>query len=179
MTAPIVNSLPYDKTSPDSILAYAQRLKWKTFSQVLEEDKNLSKEQKDIIKRQFSMPKNKWWYGHFIEENFFYYDKNSNNEADFPEAWVELKVSPYEKNSKWLRAKERLVLTIIKFVQYTHIQNVTMFGLTTSPLLLSSIMMSEATCRNFLSMLSEPLTSALMQWFSFVTNNPRFSLLPQ
>lgn len=116
MTAPIINPLPYDKTSPDSILSYAKKLKWKTFSQVLEEDKNLNEEQKDIIRKQFSMPKNKWWYGHFIEENFFYYNKNSNNEADFPEAWVELKVSPYERNSKWLRAKERLVLTIINFM---------------------------------------------------------------
>lgn len=117
MAAPIVNPLPYDNTNPNSILEYAQRLKGKTFWQVLEEDPNLSIEQKNEIRKNFDIPKNKWRYGHFIEENFFYYNANSDKEADFPKAWVELKVSPYLKNSNGLRVKERLVLTIINYME--------------------------------------------------------------
>lgn len=121
MTAPIVNPLPYDKTSPGSILEYAQFLKWKTFWEVLDKDPNLKEEQKEKIRKVYDVPqKRKSRYWDFIQENFFYIDRNSKSEADLNEAWVELKVSPYTINKVWknkwkLSAWERLSLTMIDY----------------------------------------------------------------
>lgn len=117
MTAPKPIKFPYDKTNPESILAYAQFLKWKTFWEILEKDPNLTSEQKEQIKSAYNRPKDKAWYWDFIQENFFYVDRNSDPNADLREAWVELKVTPYEKNSRWLRAKERMSLTKINFME--------------------------------------------------------------
>ena len=56
--------------------------------------------------------------GQLIEKHFFFYDINSKSEADFNEAGVELKVTPYTiKANGDLRAKERLVLTIINYMK--------------------------------------------------------------
>lgn len=53
--------------------------------------------------------------GHMIEESVFGYEINSDSAPDFEEAGVELKVTPYIKGKKKIRAKERLVLNIINF----------------------------------------------------------------
>ena len=54
--------------------------------------------------------------GNLLEEVYFGYKANSNQEADFPEAGVELKATPYEVTQKGeLRAGERLVLTMINY----------------------------------------------------------------
>jgi DNA mismatch repair protein MutH len=61
--------------------------------------------------------KNKGALGHVIEENVFGYSRNSNQEKDFPEAGMELKVTPYKKNKNGTySAKERLVLNIINYM---------------------------------------------------------------
>ncbi|MBH0168256.1 restriction endonuclease [Fictibacillus sp. 18YEL24] len=55
--------------------------------------------------------------GTLIEEHHFGYKPNSLSEADFSEAGVELKVTPYKKNkNKTFSAKERLVLNIINYM---------------------------------------------------------------
>lgn len=56
--------------------------------------------------------------GTVIEESWYGYTPNSESEPDFPEAGVELKVTPYIKgqNGK-IRAKERLVCNIINYVE--------------------------------------------------------------
>lgn len=55
--------------------------------------------------------------GTVIEESWFGYSPNSESEPDFPEAGVELKVTPYVKNNKGdIRAKERLVCNIINYM---------------------------------------------------------------
>ncbi|MGD9963849.1 MAG: Sau3AI family type II restriction endonuclease, partial [Candidatus Izemoplasmatales bacterium] len=60
---------------------------------------------------------NKGALGHVIEENVFGYSRNSNQEKDFPEAGMELKVTPYKKNKNGTySAKERLVLNIINYM---------------------------------------------------------------
>jgi DNA mismatch repair protein MutH len=65
---------------------------------------------------------NKGALGHVIEENVFGYSRNSNQEKDFPEAGMELKVTPYKKNKNGtFSAKERLVLNIINYM--TEYQN--------------------------------------------------------
>lgn len=54
--------------------------------------------------------------GTVIEESWFGYSPNSEAEPDFPEAGVELKVTPYVRNKGKLRAKERLVCNIIDYL---------------------------------------------------------------
>ena len=46
--------------------------------------------------------------GTVIEESWFGYTPNSESEPDFPEAGVELKVTPYLRGKNGIRAKERL-----------------------------------------------------------------------
>lgn len=54
--------------------------------------------------------------GTVIEESWFGYTPNSESEPDFPEAGVELKVTPYLRGKNGIRAKERLVCNIINYV---------------------------------------------------------------
>lgn len=121
MTAPVVNPLPYDNSNPEDILRYSQFLIWKTFWEVLEKDPNLTTNQKDIIRKEYwNKTMNKAWYGDFIQENFFYVDRNSDSNADLNDAWVELKVSPFKKvtvkKQQTVSAKERMVLTKINYM---------------------------------------------------------------
>lgn len=55
--------------------------------------------------------------GTVIEESWFGYTPNSESEPDFPEAGVELKVTPYIRGRKGIRAKERLVCNIINYME--------------------------------------------------------------
>lgn len=55
--------------------------------------------------------------GTVIEESWFGYTPNSESEPDFPEAGVELKVTPYLRGKKGIRAKERLVCNIINYMK--------------------------------------------------------------
>lgn len=55
--------------------------------------------------------------GTVIEESWFGYTPNSESEPDFPEAGVELKVTPYLRGKKGIRAKERLVCNIINYME--------------------------------------------------------------
>ena len=45
----------------------------------------------------YDKSKNKGSLGQLLEEHYFGYKLNSNQQADFYEAGVELKVSPYQK----------------------------------------------------------------------------------
>ncbi|MCD8210811.1 MAG: DNA mismatch repair protein MutH, partial [Prevotella sp.] len=55
--------------------------------------------------------------GTVIEESWFGYRPNNDANPDFPEAGVELKVTPYFYNKKGeISAKERLVITIINYM---------------------------------------------------------------
>ena len=55
--------------------------------------------------------------GTVIEESWFGYTPNSESEPDFPEAGVELKVTPYVRGRSGIRAKERLVCNIINYME--------------------------------------------------------------
>lgn len=55
--------------------------------------------------------------GTVIEESWFGYAPNSESEPDFPEAGVELKVTPYIHGKNGIRAKERLVCNIINYME--------------------------------------------------------------
>lgn len=55
--------------------------------------------------------------GTVIEESWFGYRPNSEAEPDFRDAGVELKVTPYIRGPKGIRAKERLVCNIINYME--------------------------------------------------------------
>jgi len=96
--------LPYDKTSPKSILSYAQNLQDKSLVDVLGPE---------IVQTY----KGKGKLGQLLEELYFQYKPNSNSEPDFKEARVELKTSPIKKISKGFVSKERLVFNIINYLE--------------------------------------------------------------
>lgn len=54
--------------------------------------------------------------GTAIEESWFGYRPNNESEPDFPEAGVEMKVTPYIRNRNGISAKERLVCNIIDYM---------------------------------------------------------------
>ncbi len=112
--------IEYDRSSPKSIEAYAQKLIGKTFREIIEEDNRREKEGEIAIDDTDSQEdkKNKGNLGQIIEERFFHYECNSDSRADFYEAGVELKVTPYKVNQNGsLAAKERLILTMIDYFQ--------------------------------------------------------------
>ena len=55
--------------------------------------------------------------GSILEESWFGYKINSDSNADFKEAGVELKVTPYIISKKGIKAKERLVCNIINYIE--------------------------------------------------------------
>ena len=116
--------IDYDRTDPISIEIYSQKLIGKTFRQIWEEDDA----RQPMMMREESSPygtsdvsetkRNKGNLGQIIEEKFFHYECNSDSRADFHEAGVELKVTPYRINQNGsLSAKERLILTMIDYYQ--------------------------------------------------------------
>ena len=108
------DDLPYDKSDPKSIEDYAKRLLGHSFRWVAPVVGNDLVE--ESIEDTFADKKRKGGLGNFLEEQYFGYKANSDSLPDFPEAGVELKVTPYEVNSKGkLKAGERLVLTMISY----------------------------------------------------------------
>lgn len=111
----------YDETSPISIENYAQKLIGKTFNDVLEdyakyESELLISEEKDEYAENHENKKRKGGLGDLIEECYFHYKCNSDSRPDFPDAGVELKVTPYKINkNKSIVAKERLIITMIDY----------------------------------------------------------------
>ena len=111
----------YDETNPLSIENYAQRLIGKTFADVCDEDEMKSASvvrETSNYEVEHENKKRKGGLGELIEERFFHYPCNNDSRPDFPEAGVELKVTPYKKNKNGtLSAKERLIITMIDYFQ--------------------------------------------------------------
>lgn len=108
-----LNIKEYDKTDPKSIEEYAKQLIGHTFREVASWNVSSRVEEHPV---HYWEVQHKGGMGNFIEEQFFGYKANSDSEADFSEAGVELKVTPYEKKTGGkLSAGERLVLTMISY----------------------------------------------------------------
>lgn len=117
----------YDKTNPKSIEAYGKKMIGRTFEDLANnpvdykiisdtkyfKEDNLSNT--STYATEHAKKSYKGGMGNLVEECFFGYKANSDAEPDFPEAGVELKVTPYKKNSAGFTAKERLVLTMINY----------------------------------------------------------------
>lgn len=104
----------YEIDDPISIECYAKRLVGKTFLQVIEESSDEGSCQARM--EAYSNRARKGGLGNLLEEVYFGYKANSVSEADFSEAGVELKATPYEKKKNGdIKAGERLVLGMISY----------------------------------------------------------------
>jgi len=94
--------LNFNPSSKTSILEYAKKLENFTLN--------------DKCGELLTNKKNKGNFGTLLEEFYFGYKPNSNSEADFKNAELELKSTPLKllKNGEWV-CKERLVLNIINY----------------------------------------------------------------
>lgn len=113
-------NLKYDKTNKESIFRYAQKLKGQTFNEVCDRDEVFLQPYRDalIYKEEYKNKKRKGGLGEIIEERYFHYKIDNEARADFPEAEIELKVTPYKTNkNKTLSAKERLSISMINYMR--------------------------------------------------------------
>lgn len=98
--------LPYDPTSVESIVAYAQKLVGSTL-------------RSHIQPKSIADPKRrKGSFGNAVEEHYFLYEINSDAAPDFAQAGLELKTTPLKKNRNGnVVSKERLVITMINYLE--------------------------------------------------------------
>lgn len=105
----------FDDNNPASIEKYAKQLVGKTFMDVIEMQTR-DDESRNRILQAYGNKARKGGLGNLLEEVYFGYKANSISEADFSEAGVELKATPYEKKKNGeLKAGERLVLGMISY----------------------------------------------------------------
>ncbi len=100
-----MTDLPYNQSSQESIVSYAMQLVDKSLREVIDVS--------DLDQNSL----NKGRFGQILEEYYFYKELDSNSQPDFPEAGLELKSGAVKKliRKGELRAKERLVLSIIDY----------------------------------------------------------------
>lgn len=111
----VMNDYIYNPNDAQSIAEYASHLVGKTFLDVIEYAEKDSEKLEERINFYGNMAR-KGGLGNLLEELYFGYKANSNQEADFEAAGVELKTTPYEYTKKGeLRAGERLVITMIAY----------------------------------------------------------------
>lgn len=104
--------LGYNPKDIKSIERFALQLENKTFMDVINQKEYISGDAIEAYANKFR----KGGLGNLLEEVYFGYKANSNQEADFKETGIELKTTPYEITQKGeLRAGERLVLTMISY----------------------------------------------------------------
>lgn len=94
----------YDKTSVESIFKYAELLTGKTLNEVV------------TLPKEVANSKNRGDLGGLVEAHFFELPPTISN-LDFPEAGLELKTTGLKQRADGsLQAKERLVLTMINYL---------------------------------------------------------------
>jgi DNA mismatch repair protein MutH len=105
------NKLQYNPKDRKSVIDYAKLLKGKTLRQICDPL---------ILEHNYSGKGN---FGQILEKFYFGYEPNSKSEADFFEIGMELKSSPLKQlKNKEYRAKERLVLNIINYIEVVNQQ---------------------------------------------------------
>jgi DNA mismatch repair protein MutH len=98
--------LPYNLQNKNSVLEYAKRLTGNSLKTSCDAS---------IIEHGYTGKGN---FGQVLEKFYFMYEPNSDALPDFAEISMELKSSPLKKlNNDEYRAKERLVLNIINYVE--------------------------------------------------------------
>lgn len=111
----------YDKNDKFSIYEYSKKLINKSFREV-SEDFESDKKYHDFLIREassaeeYSSIERKGGLGELLEEKFYFYSPDNYSQADFPDANLELKVSPYKINkNKTISAKERVSISMINY----------------------------------------------------------------
>ncbi|WP_400261259.1 MutH/Sau3AI family endonuclease [Sphingobacterium sp. SG20118] len=99
--------LPYDRKDKYAILKYAQLLTGKSLRMVIQ----------DKLAPDVAIRLGKGGFGTMVEDLYFDYRPNSDAQADFPEAGIELKTTPLKVVQKGLVSKERLVFNIINYME--------------------------------------------------------------
>lgn len=108
-----MNKLPYDDSSVQDIFRYSMHLIGNSFANILNRVFDGAELEEKI--NYYNNPRAKGGLGNLLEENYFFYKPNSDSVPDFEKVGMELKTTPYEINSKGLRAGERLVITTIPY----------------------------------------------------------------
>ena len=104
----------YDPESGYSITVYAERLVGMSFRDVLDLGITPTGVSGEEAGKAYGRRSYKGGMGNLLEERYFGYRANSEDEADFPQAGVELKATCYDRLSGGgISAGERLVLTMI------------------------------------------------------------------
>lgn len=117
----------YNPKNKESIYEYAKKLKGKTFKDVCDEDDYFLSQvvrevTEDEYKSSYENKNRKGGLGEIIEERYFHYKADNISQADFPEAGVELKVTPYKINKNTtISAKERLIISMINYMQIINV----------------------------------------------------------
>ena len=93
-----MDNLPYNPNSVESIFNYSQKLVGMSFKEILDTNTNIDDSDRAILYEYYNNIYSKGSLGNLVEEHFFFYKPNSDQDADFKEAGVELKVTPYVKN---------------------------------------------------------------------------------
>lgn len=106
----------YDSSSAESILTYAKELEGMTFLDVKRRYLAYYNRLNELTEESLNDTNAKGQLGNFLEEYYFGYKPNSDQEADFKEAGVELKQTciDLKKNGSYT-AGERLSITNISF----------------------------------------------------------------
>jgi DNA mismatch repair endonuclease MutH len=100
------NKLPYDSSTPESIVYYSLNLEGKTLREACG------------VQSVSEHASNKGALGSAVEQYFFKYSPNSNPGPDFAQAGIEVKTTPLKLNKKGQKvAKERLVLSMINYME--------------------------------------------------------------
>lgn len=104
MRGHIPNGLPYDKSDAVSIFEYSKGLLGKTL--------------REFVWEEYTVKKGKGALGQMTENIYFYLETNSNPDADFKSAGMELKCTPLKLSKKdEFLIKERLVCNMINYCE--------------------------------------------------------------
>lgn len=113
----------YNSKDKESIYKYAQELEGKTFKDICDEDKYFLTEvikeiSEEDYRTSYENKSRKGGLGELVEERYFNYKADNISEADFSDAQVELKVTPYKINKNGtVSAKERLIISMINYMK--------------------------------------------------------------
>lgn len=112
----------YDRTNPKSIERYGKKLEGKHFRDFVAPAASYNPKERTSANvfaesTSYYAKSNKGGPGMWVEQYWFGYKPNSFKGADFNEAGVELKVTPFKKTRNGYSAKERLVITLINYME--------------------------------------------------------------
>ena len=106
-----MKKLVYDDSNIDSIIDFARRLESKTIYDTNLENHTYAGINQDVPEEDRTNPKDKGYFGNYLETAYFGKDNDNKSQPDFPKAKLELKASPLKTTSNFeVKVKERLVL---------------------------------------------------------------------